>query len=312
MRMERALFGKTVLLAASLLLGACSTATATPAKVPPTENARFSADIARFGGTCEDFDDWDKPTPPFHIHGDTWYVGTCGITALLIRGEDGAVLIDTGTAKGSEAIAANIESLGVKLSEVKAVLGSHEHFDHVGGFARMQGLTGAPVLVGAGAVDVIRTGKDDPRDPQAGLHAAMVPVTGMVRGIADGEVLKIDGLEITGFATPGHTIGAMSWQWESCDTNGCFTIVYADSLSPVSADAYRFTDHPDYVAMFRRGIARLRPLECGMLLTPHPSASDMIARARTGALEGGMNCEQYADSKTKALDDRLAKESAGK
>lgn len=298
--------------AAALALSGCTIAAASSQASDKDEDARHSSDIARFGGTCKDFDDWDKPTPPFHIHGDTWYVGTCGITALLIRGEDGAVLIDTGTAKGSEAIAANIESLGVKLSEVKAILGSHEHFDHVGGFARMQGMTGAPVLVGAGAVDVIRTGKDDPRDPQTGLHAAMPPVTGTIRAVTDGEVVRAGGLEITGIATPGHTIGAMSWQWESCDTNGCFTIVYADSLSPVSADNYRFTDHPDYVAMFRSGIARLRPLDCGILLTPHPSASDMLARARTGALEGGMTCAAYADSKTKALDDRLSKEFAAK
>lgn len=308
--MERALSVKSLAVLAALALSGCNIAAAAsqgPAKV---EDARYSSDIVRFGNVCEDFDDWDKPTPPFHIHGDTWYVGTCGITALLIRGPDGAILIDSGTDKGAQAIAANIESLGVKLSEVKAILGSHEHFDHVGGFARLQGLSGAPVLVGAGAFEVIRTGKDDPRDPQAGLHAPMAPVTGTLRAVADGEVLNIGGLEITGIATPGHTIGAMSWQWESCNTNGCFTIVYADSLSPVSADDYRFTDHPDYVAMFRAGIARLRPLECGMLLTPHPSASGMIARARTGALEGGMTCAEYADSKTKALDERLAKEAA--
>jgi metallo-beta-lactamase class B len=304
------MFGKVGLIALLLALGACSTAIAPAASPPPEQAARFSKDIVRFSSVCEDFDDWDKPTEPFHIHGDTWYVGTCGITALLIRGEDGAVLIDTGTAKGSEAIAANIESLGVKLSEVKAILGSHEHYDHVGGFARMQGLTGAPVLVSAGALEVIRTGRDDPRDPQAGLHAPMAPVTGTLRAAADGEVVKIAGLEVTGVATPGHTIGAMSWQWESCDVGGCVTIVYADSLSPVSADDYRFTDHPDYVAMFRKGIARLRPLECGMLLTPHPSASDMLTRARTGTMQGGMTCAAYADSKTKALDERLAKEAA--
>lgn len=311
--MERALFVRPVFLAAiTLVLSGCAIAAAASQESADIEDVRYSSDIARFAASCEDFDDWDNPTRPFHIHGDTWYVGTCGITALLIWTEDGAILIDSGTDKGAQAIAANIESLGIKLTEVKAILCSHEHFDHVGGFARMQGLTGAPVLVGAGAVDVIRTGKDDPRDPQAGLHAAMAPVTGTIRAVGDGEVVKIDGREITGIATPGHTIGAMSWQWESCDTNGCFTIVYADSLSPVSADAYRFTDHPDYVAMFRKGIARLRPLECGILLTPHPSASDMLTRARTGALEGGMTCAAYADSKSKALDERLAKEAAAK
>lgn len=305
------MFGKVGLIVVSLALGACSAVTATPAPPPvPNEDARFSKDIARFASVCEDFDDWDKPTEPFHIHGDTWYVGTCGITALLIRGQDGAVLIDSGTDKGAQAIAANIESIGVKLSEVKAILGSHEHYDHVGGFARIQGLSGAPVLVGAGAVEVIRTGKDDPRDPQAGLHAPMIPVTGTIRAVADREILKLHGLEITGIATPGHTPGAMSWQWESCDVGGCVTIVYADSLSPISADAYRFADHPDYIAAFRAGLGQLRALECGMLLTPHPSASDMLTRARTGTMQGGVTCAEYADSKTKALDDRLAKEAA--
>ncbi len=310
--MERVLFVRVFVAAAWLLLGACSAATATTGQAPANPDIRPSEDIARFGTVCEDFDDWDKPTQPFHIHGDTWYVGTCGITALLVRGPDGAVLIDTGTAKGSEAIAANIKSLGVKLSDVKAILASHEHFDHAGGFARMQRLTGAPVLVGAGAVDVIRTGKVDPRDPQAGQLEAIAPVTGTIRAVTNGEIVRIGGLEITGISTPGHTVGAMSWQWESCDVSGCEIIVYADSLSPVSADGYRFTDHPDYVAMFRKGIARLRPLECGMLLTPHPSASDMVARARTGTMEGGMTCAQYADAKTKALDERLAKEAAAK
>ena len=310
--MEPALFVRAAIAALALGVGGCGNSLGLSDLAAEVEDAHYSSDITRFGGACEEFDEWDKPTPPFQIHGDTWYVGTCGITALLIRSADGNVLIDTGTAKGSEAIAANIESLGVKLTDVKAILGSHEHFDHAGGFARMQKLTGAPVLVGAGAVDVIRTGKVDLRDPQAGQLDAMAPVTGTIRAVADGEVVTIGGLEITGIATPGHTLGAMSWQWESCDTNGCFTIVYADSLSPISAEGYRFADHPDYVAMFRKGIARLRPLECGMLLTPHPSASDMIARARTGTMVGGMTCAQYADAKTKALDERLAKEAAAK
>jgi metallo-beta-lactamase class B len=305
------LFVRLALLTAFALAG-CGNSFGSADFAAKVEDAQHSSDIVRFGKVCEDFDDWDKPTPPFKVHGDTWYVGTCGITALLIRGQDGAVLIDTGTAKGSEAIAANIESLGVNLSEVKAILGSHEHFDHVGGFARMQGLTGAPVLVGAGAVDVIHTCKDDPRDPQAGLHAPMAPVTGVIRPVADGEAITVAGVNLTGLATPGHTIGAMSWQWESCDVGGCVTIVYADSLSPVSADEYRFTDHPDYVAMFRGGIKRLAGQACDMLLTPHPSASDMLARARTGTLVGGKSCHAYAVSKTKGLDDRLAKEAAAK
>ncbi len=310
--MERALSVKSLAVLAALALSGCNIAAAASQASAKVEDAHHSDDMVRFGKVCEDFDDWDKPTAPFQIHGDTWYVGTCGITAILIRGKDGAVLIDTGTDKGAQAIAANIASLGVKPGGIKAILGSHEHYDHVGGLARLQALTGAPVLVGADALDVIRTGRDDPRDPQAGMHAPMAPVTGTLRGVADGEVVDIAGIKLTALATAGHTIGATSWQWQSCDAAGCLTLVYADSLSPVSADAYRFTDHPDYIAMFRKGIARLRPVACDMLLTPHPSASDMLTRARTGTMVGGPTCADYADSKTKALDERLAKEAAAK
>lgn len=307
--MEQALSARSLLIAAAALIPAgCHVAAAAEKDAAHAPAAAASGDMAGFGSTCKEFDDWDRPTAPFRIHGDTWYVGTCGIAAILIRGKDGAVLIDTGTDKGAQAIAANIESLGLRLSDVKAILGSHEHYDHVGGLARLQGLTGAPVLVGTGAVAVIRSGRDDPRDPQAGMHAPMAPVTGTVRGVADGETIEIAGVRLTALATPGHTIGAVSWQWKSCEQDRCLTIVYADSLSPVSADDYRFTDHPDYVAMFRKGIARLRPAGCDMLLTPHPSASDMLARARTGSMLGGMTCAAYADSKMRALDARLAKE----
>lgn len=295
---------------ATLALCGCNVSAAASQAPARVEDTQISGDMTRFAATCKDWDDWDRPAAPFRIHGDTWYVGTCGIAAILIRGTEGAVLIDTGTDKGAQAIAANIASLGVDLTEVKAILGSHEHYDHVGGLARLQSLSGAPVMVGADAVEVIRTGKDDPRDPQAGLHAAMIPVTGVIRGVRDGEVIDVAGVRLTALATPGHTIGALSWQWRSCDAAGCITIVYADSLSPVSADEYRFADHPDYVAMFRRGIARLAPAECDMLLTPHPSASDMLVRARTGTMAGGPSCAAYAASKAKALDDRLAKEAA--
>ncbi|PKP94271.1 MAG: subclass B3 metallo-beta-lactamase [Alphaproteobacteria bacterium HGW-Alphaproteobacteria-14] len=304
------MFGRSIWGAAALALAGCGASIPTSDITARVADAQHSSDMVRFASVCEDWDDWDKPTEPFQIHGNTWYVGTCGIAAILIKGDDGAVLIDSGTNTGSEAIEANIAALGYAMRDVKALLVSHEHFDHVGGMARLQGLSAAPLWVGEGAAEVMRTGKDDPRDPQAGLHAAMAPVTGTIRAVADAEVLKAAGITLTAVATPGHTIGAMTWQWESCNKIGCTTIVYADSLSPVSADEYRFTDHPEYVAMFRKGIARLAGLECDMLLTPHPSASDMLARARTGSLQGGMTCAAYAASKNRAIDDRLAKEAA--
>ncbi|MEM9500889.1 MAG: hypothetical protein AAF941_03480 [Pseudomonadota bacterium] len=56
--------------------------------------------------TCKDWDDWEKSGPPYKIFGNTYYVGTCGISAVLVADPDGHILIDTGTRKGAEVVAA--------------------------------------------------------------------------------------------------------------------------------------------------------------------------------------------------------------
>ena len=116
---------------------------------------------------------------------------------------------------------------------------------------------------------------------------------------------------LTAVATPGHTPGALTWHWGSCDGGVCRQIVYADSLTPVSRDNYRFSDHPAYVAAFRASIAKIAALDCDILITPHPSASDMperlAARRRSRTATPAATMPRGADQ---ALDERLAKEAA--
>ena len=90
-------------------------------------------------------------------------------------------------------------------------------------------------------------------------------------------------------------------------------MVYADSLTPISRDDYRFSDHPDAVAAYRASIAKIAASRCEILLTPHPSASAMKERM-TGQrpLFDPNGCRAYAASLGKLLDERLAKEAAAK
>ena len=118
---------------------------------------------------------------------------------------------------------------------------------------------------------------------------------------------------LTAIATPGHTPGALSWHWGSCDGGVCRKIVYADSLTPVSRDRLPlFSDHPAVCRRFRASIAKVAALDCDILLTPHPSASDMTERlARASAAARIRNaCRDYAAALTRGLDERLAKEAA--
>lgn len=302
--MEQALFARIARALAASLIALCAPAFAQEPSVD------IPADQRAFLETCRPWDQWDKPAPPFEVYRDTYYVGTCGIAAILITDAQGHVIIDSGTEAGGDVVIANVSALGFDLRDVRYLLYSHEHFDHVGGMAKLQRATGAVVVASAAAQPVLLSGKASPQDPQHAMHE---PFEGVAVGkiMADGDTLELGGTTIRAIETPGHSPGAMSWRWQECKER-CETIVYADSLSPVSREDYRFGDRPDYVAGFRAGLVALGREDCTIVLTPHPSHSRMIRRMQEGELienaPGTRPCARYAAGKLLDLETRLSNE----
>lgn len=305
---------------ASLILAAAALAQLNPVVIPfgkPRQVEQARAPIGTNGPLwaleCKDHEEeWDKPAPPVRIHGNTYYVGTCGISAILVTGSAGHVLIDGGTERGADLIAANIREIGFRVSDIRFILTSHEHLDHAGGIAKLQRMSGATLVTSAAAAKVFNSGVPSADDPQYGLIKGFPPAA-VGRTVGDGDEVRLGDLMLQAIATPGHTAGALSWRWVSCDGGVCRAIVYADSLTPVSSDSYRFTDHPELVAAFRASIAKIADSPCDVLVTPHPSASGLLARFALGkTLLDEQACRAYAADRTKALDERLAKEAAQK
>lgn len=303
------MFAKRLLVLPLALLSACAAASET--EEDPAASVEPVSAQQQWIDTCENWDDWDKPGPAYRIYGNTWYVGTCGISVVLITGEEGHVLIDGGPIGSADEIVRTMASSGFDIADVKLLLSSHEHHDHVGALAELQRRSGAVYHAAPAAAETMRTGRSTPGDPQYGVADAFEPVTigGVIR---DGIPEELGAVSITPIPTPGHTPGAMSWQWESCERGECRTIVYADSLSPVSADEYRFSDHADLVSSYRASLKRIAALDCDILITPHPSASDMRARlAGEAPWIDPQGCTSYAAGIEKRLDERLAKELNG-
>jgi metallo-beta-lactamase class B len=129
------------------------------------------------------------------------------------------------------------------------------------------------------------------------------------RIVADGEVVQIGPLELTAHATHGHTAGSTSWTWRSCQGGVCKRIVYADSLTAVGPPAYKFSNQPLLLARFEAAFARVAALECDILITPHPSASNLFDRlAGRAPLADAQACRRYADAARTRLSQRLASE----
>jgi metallo-beta-lactamase class B len=253
---------------------------------------------------------WTEPSPPQKVFGTTYLVGTCGITAVLVTSNDGAVLIDAGVEEAAPLVEANIRALGVKLDDVRYVVNTHEHPDHAGGLAKLASDTHATVEArepGATALESGRPGADDPQFKSS----KPFPKIPNVHRIADGDHVKLGAIDLVAHATPGHTRGSTSWTWTSCEGDRCLHMVYADSLTPVADDDYRFSDHADALDAFRASIAKVAALPCDILLTPHPDASDLWHRLGPDAsapLVDADACKRYAATATKNLDARVAKE----
>lgn len=267
--------------------------------------------VEQFLDQCDGKDGWSDPAPPIRLFGNVYHVGTCGIVALLVTGPEGHILMDGATEEAAPLIAANIERLGIALGEIEWIVTSHEHHDHVGGVAELQRLTGAKLAARAEARRALESGELDPSDPQAGIHDAF-PAARVDRVLRDGEQLVLGPLTVTMHATPGHALGSTSWSWRSCEARECHRVAFADSVSAVSSDAYRFSDHPDYVAMFRRGMNAIAAIDCDLLITPHPGASTLYERlAGDAPLTREGACRAYAESGRDNMAERLAREASG-
>lgn len=288
---------------AALLLMACAApalreetaqpvATATPAVAP-----------------CKDEGDWDEATAPRRVFGNTWYVGSCGISAILIASPEGHILIDGATEAAAEGVARSIAASGHRLRDVRIILNTHEHFDHAGGIARLQQLSGAQVLSRAVALPVLRSGLSTRNDPQ---HQELKAFPGVpdARLIDDDAIVRVGSLAVQVHATPGHAPGSTSFSWRSCAGTDCKQIVYVDSVSALADGEYLYRDHADYRAAFKSGMQAIAGIDpCDILLTPHPSVSDLWPRLRgEQPMSSAGACRALADTGLQNLQKRLDRE----
>ncbi|MBW8294635.1 subclass B3 metallo-beta-lactamase [Sphingopyxis sp.] len=252
--------------------------------------------------------EWLAPAPPEKIYGNSYLVGFGGMSVALIDTGDGLVLVDGALPQAAPAILTNVRKLGFDPKDIKFILSTEPHFDHAGGLAALARDTGATVVASAGGIEGLKSGRHAADDPQLAYGGSWPAVTTATRVMADGEMLKLGKLGITAHATPGHTMGSMSWSWPACEGNQCKTIVFASSLNPVSADDYRFTSvaGTPFIAAFGQSYRTMDALACDVLISAHP---DNAGEGRYNSKPGA--CRAYADRSRQALAKRLAAEKAG-
>jgi len=242
--------------------------------------ALASGQTAAPASSCDACAEWNRPQRPFRVYGNTYYVGPRGLTSILITSKSGHVLLDGALPESVPQIVANIRSLGFRVEDVKLIVNTHVHFDHGGGISELQRLSGAKVAASPWSVEVLTKSGVGKGDPQFGSipPVALVP---RAESLRDGQTLRVGDIKLKAHFTPGHTPGGTSWTWESCEGGRCLNLVYSDSMTPVSAEGFRFTDSREYPAAvrdFEKSFTFLRSTPCDILLTSHPDASGLWQR----------------------------------
>ncbi len=260
--------------------------------------------------TCNSCEQWNRPQAPFHIYGNTYYVGTAVPSSILIVSDQSLILIDAGLPQSAPLIAANIRELGFDPADIGIIAVSHTHFDHVGGVAAMQRINDATVITSKPALLTLRRGVLDSGDPQfdpVDPNNAF-PAVPNALPIRSGDTAMAGGAEIRGVHTPGHTPGGMSWTWQACEEGRCLEVVYADSLSPVAPPGYRFGD--GMADQLRTSAARIAALDCDIFLSTHDFSFGLHDKLATGrdAFVDPDGCKRYAARALQRLEQRIARE----
>jgi metallo-beta-lactamase class B len=212
---------------------------------------------------------WTEEFPAFTIAGNLHYVGTNDVAMYLVTTPAGHILLDTGFEARVPQLERSVAALGFKLADVKIILSSHAHIDHVQAHARVRALTGARVLVSERDAPAISSGG---RNEWAYDDFAWTPcpVDGLVR---DGDRIALGGTVMTAHMTPGHSLGATTWTTTVADSDGRerAVIFFPSATVPPGAQLVGNLKYPDAIADYRRSFALWRRLPCDYFLAAHAS-----------------------------------------
>jgi len=158
---------------------------------------------------------WIGYVKPFRMWGNLYFVGTEPASVHIIDTGEGLIMLDSGYQQSLYLVIHNMHLLGLNPKDVKYILLTHGHIDHVGGARALKELTGAKIVLGRPDRDYVNGKLDLSYAKELNMEFNETFEADIL--IDDKDVIELGNAKIKAVATPGHTEGAMSYFFDVYD-----------------------------------------------------------------------------------------------
>jgi metallo-beta-lactamase class B len=251
--------------------------------------------------------DWNKPFPSHKVIGNLYFVGTDNLASFLITTPQGHILINSDFESTVPQLRSNVEKLGFKFNDIKILLGSHAHGDHMEGDALFKELSGARVMAMEQDVPALKAmkpgGKPHPID----------------RVLKDGDQVKLGEATLVAHLTPGHTKGCTTWTTKIQDAGKSYDVVILCSVGV--NPGYVLVGNKDYPGIaddYMRSFKILRSLPCDVFLGAHGNFYNLaekyakLGKSETNPFIDPAGYRAYLDNMEKTFLAKLEEQKRGR
>ena len=237
---------------------------------------------------------WITPLAPFQIADNLYYVGSQDLASYLVVTPKGNILINANLVSSPPQIKVSVEKLGFHWKDIKILLNSQAHDDHMGGAAQIIRETHAKNMVMDGDVSVVESGaKTDFLAPSTNVPG--YPPAHVDRVLHDGNIVSIEGITLIAHKTAGHTRGCTTWTIQSHlpgEAKGRkrnIVIVggtgFWSEYHFVATTGHRVS-YPGIAEDFQHTFAELRRLPCDVFLGAHGGYFDLLEKLKSYKKDG--------------------------
>ena len=217
---------------------------------------------------------------PARVFDNLYFVGGKVHSAWALTTSDGIILIDTIFPYNSEElIVGGMKKAGLDPKNIKYVLISHAHADHIGGAEMLQTRFGAGIVMGGADWDLVAK--------YPNRHKTMAPKRDIVA--KDGMNIKLGETSVTIWETPGHTPGTLSYTFSVFDRGKPLNVVYSGGTAfnfPNNRPDPGIRNFQTYINSQQHLAARAAATGATVLLSNHSEFDNAVNKNRMIAGRG--------------------------